>query len=87
MSARELFSHQSKCLIFSFVFGNGQGEQEQKLCEQQRLLSCVATRGPRQPCVSGGGRHVSKVSPPEAARLTHRNTLPGSSRSKLVYQP
>lgn len=46
MSARELFSHQGKCLIFSFVFGNGQGEQERKPCEQQGLLSYVATRGP-----------------------------------------
>lgn len=87
MSARELFSHQGKCLIFSFVFGNGQGEQERKPCEQQGLLSCVATRGPPQPRESGGGGHVSKVSPPEASQLTHRNTLSGSSRSKLIYQP
>lgn len=78
VNEKALFSHQGKCLIFSFIFGNSQGKQGRRLCEKQDLVNCVDTRGHGQPQMSGCDAHVSKVSTPEAAQLTHRNTLSGA---------
>ena len=58
-----------------------------RLYEKQDSLNCVDTRDTEQPQMSGCDAHISKVSTPEAAQLTHRNTLSGNSRLKHVYQP
>lgn len=58
-----------------------------RLCEKQDLQNSVDTRVGKKPQMADCDTHVSKVSTPEAAQLTHRNASSGSSRLKHVYQP